>query len=186
MRLLALHLRSRRTAPALLALAAIAGTHWATSPWSTDNNPSAWLLLLLPATAASAVISMRTASPLGEPEMVTNPLPRLRFLHLATLVPAAAALFTLTADPAGMIRDLAGFTGLALLTAAVIGPAASWVTALAYTILCAGAVDLDYASAWTWPILPSTDPNALTIAIALLAAGTLTTVRLPKSRLAAS
>jgi hypothetical protein len=181
MRLLALHLGSRRTTPALLVLAGIACTRWATSWWATDGGPTAWLLLLLPVAAASAVISMSTASPLGEPEMVTNPLPRLRFLHLATMVPIAVALFALTTDPAQVIRNLAGFTGVALLTAAVIGPAASWVAALAYTILCAGAVDLDYASAWTWPILPSTDLNALTIAIALLVAGTLTTVWLPKA-----
>ncbi|GAB3900124.1 hypothetical protein GCM10029964_087030 [Kibdelosporangium lantanae] len=186
MRLLVLHLRSRRTTPALLALATIAGTRWATSPWTTDSSPSAWLLLLLPVAAASAVISMSTASPLGEPEMVTNPLPRLRFLHLATMVPAAAALLALTTNAAETIRNLAGFTGITLLTAAAIGPAASWVAPLAYTILCAGAVDLDHASAWTWPILPNTDLNALAIALTLLAAGTLTTVRLPKNPLTGS
>jgi hypothetical protein len=55
------------------------------------------------------------------------------------------------------------------------------VTALAYTVLCGGAVDLHYASAWTWPILPTTDLNAMTIAVGLLVAGVITTVWRPRA-----
>jgi hypothetical protein len=181
MRLLVLHLRSRRTSSALVVIAAVVLTCWATSPWATDESPTAWLLLLLPVAAAAAVISLSTAGPFGDVELATNPLPRLRFLHLVAMVPAAIALFALTGDPAEMIRNLAGFTGLTLLTASALGPAASWVTALAYTVLCGGAVDLHYASAWTWPILPTTDLNAMTIAVGLLVAGVITTVWRPRA-----
>jgi hypothetical protein len=180
-RLLMSHLRSRRTGWALLTLTAIAVVNHLVTPWTNGTSPTEWLLLTLPAVAAAAVIATSTHSPFGEPEQATNPLPRLRFSHLLSMIPFAGAAFALTqTDPVEAVRNLAGLTGLALLTAAAIGTAACWITPLAYAILCGGAIDLHETSAWTWPALPSTDSNAMSIALALLLTGAVARTVQPK------
>ena len=104
--------------------------HWAPSG---TGVPARQLPLLIEA-AAAAAIGVVSRSPFGEPERATGRwLPFLRLGTAAALT--AAALAALAAGSAaahldygylGLLRDLAGMTGIALLTAAVIGGGLCW------------------------------------------------------------
>jgi hypothetical protein len=72
---------------------------------------------------AAAVIGVTTRSPFGEPERVTGRwLPTLR-LGGAGALAAGSASAHLPGGTPGMLRDVAGFTGIALLAAARQGGA---------------------------------------------------------------
>ena len=144
-RLLWLYLLSRRVPLALLLITATAAVLRAVQPWTEGTGEAAGLLPLVLTVTAAAVIVTSTASPFGDPERATYPLSRLRLTHLLAILLAAATLLGLARlhhDPLGAIRNLAGFTGLALLTARLVGALLSWITPLAYVIYCGGAIDV--------------------------------------------
>ena len=173
-RLLWLHLLSRRTPLALILIVAVAAVLRAVQPWTEGTGEFAGMLPLALAVAVAAVIATSTHSPLGEPERTTYPLPRLRLIQVTALLPAAAGLLGLARlghDPLAAIRNLGGFTGLALVTAAVISAPLSWITPLAYAIYCGGPIDIHAVTVWSWPALPSSNDTAALIALLLLAAG---------------
>jgi hypothetical protein len=173
-RLLWLHLLSRRTCPALILIITIAAVLRAVQPWTQGPGEFAAMLPLVLAVAAAVVISASTRSPFGEPERATHPLPRLRLIQVTTLLLPAAGLLGLARlghDPLSAIRNLAGFTGLALMTAAVISAPLSWITPLAYAIYCGGPIDIHAITLWSWPALPAGNHPATLIALLLLGAG---------------
>jgi hypothetical protein len=173
-RLLWLHLLSRRAPLALILIVAVAAVLRAMQPWTEGGGEFAGLLPLVVVVAAAAVIATSARSPFGEPERATYPVSRLRLIQVTALLLAAAGLLGLARlghDPLAAIRNLGGFTGLALLTAAVISAPLSWITPLALTIYCGGPIDIQDVSLWSWPALPSSNATAALIAIALLGAG---------------
>ncbi|WP_405658002.1 hypothetical protein [Streptomyces sp. NBC_00079] len=179
-RLIRLHLRSRQAGAATLLLGITALALGASHPWTATNGVFAQTLLLLLATAAASVTAASTRTPFGETEHTASaPLSLIRLAHLAVLLPAAAALLTLAlatgtfaVSTAALLRNFAGLAGIALLTAALLGPHLCWTLPIAYVVICGNTLDAQITSLWTWPNLPTTDHPATVIAITLLAAGT--------------
>lgn len=173
-RLLRLHLLSRRAPVVLLLLAATAGLLRAVKPWTEGGSEFAQLLPLVVTVAAAALIAASTRSPFGDPERATHPLPRLRLTHALILVALTVGVLGLARigdDPLATMRNVAGLTGLALITAPLIGAALAWIAPLAYVIYCGGPMDVHQVGPWSWPALPSTDSTATLIALLLLAFG---------------
>lgn len=172
-------LRSRMVVPALLlltAVAAAAGLALAAS----DYADLTLLLRLTAPLAAAVVVGVAVRSPFGEVERTASrPLPPLRLAHLALLLVYSVVGFTLASvvpddDSLGMLlRNGAGFVGLALIGAWMLGTAASWLLPLAY----GGGAFLAYLirpaseAWWRWPLQSADDGSALAIALALLAGG---------------
>jgi hypothetical protein len=173
-RLLWLYLLSRRTPLALILVIAVAAVLRAVQPWTEGSGEFAAMLPLVLAVAVAAVIAASTRSPFGEPEHATYPLPWLRLIQVTALLLAAAGLLGLARlghDPLSAVRNLGGFTGLALITAAVIGAPLAWITPLAYAIYCGGPLDIQAVTLWSWPALPASNRTAALIALLLLGAG---------------
>lgn len=88
----------------------------------------------------------------------------------ATLALAGlSATFGISA--AAILRNLAGCTGIALLTAAVLGAHLAWTTPLGYVMYCGAELDQQVSNLWTWPTQPTSNHTATAIAAALLIAG---------------
>jgi hypothetical protein len=185
LRLVQLHLASRRVPVAVAAVAACAAglriaLHW---PWDTYG---AVQLPLVFEAASAAVIAVTTASPFGEPERVTGRW--LPFLRLATALAltavAAGALLAaatgahLTGGALDVLRNVAGLTGIGLLCAAVIGGGLAWAGPLAYMVVAAYELYAAWhggalTTPWIWPARPPHDAGAAICAGLVFAAGIL-------------
>jgi len=173
-RLVWLHLRSRRAPLATALITAIAAVLRLMQPWAVGPGPFAGTLPLALATGAAAIIAASTQSPFADPEHATWPAPRLRLIQVAAFVLAAAGLLALARlghDPLAAIRNLAGLTGLALITATLISAPLAWITPLAYVLYCGAMIDAQAVSLWSWPALPSANHTATVIALVLLGTG---------------
>jgi hypothetical protein len=172
-RLLWLHLLSRRTVRTVAVLAAVAAVLRVIEPWTYAPGAISRVLPLLLVAAAAAVIATATRSPFGEAERTGHLLPRLRLGHVLLLVALAAGVLALarTGDAVATARNLAGYTGIALLTAVAVGPPAAPITVLAYTVACQAAITNRDETVWTWPTLPGGDGTAMFVATAVLASG---------------
>ena len=181
MRLWCLYLRSRLAGWAALALAATGGL---TGLWLTRlEGPGAplQLLLVVMPLAGAVVIGASTRAPFGELEATASrPLPVLRLGHLAGLLALGAVALSAAVRAWGVanieeqvLRNLAGFAGLALVTAPLLGSRLSWVAPLVYGVLAfwVGASGPNGYAPWAWPLQPGGDDIALRTALALLAAG---------------
>jgi hypothetical protein len=134
--------------------------------------------------AAATVITVATASPLGEPERVTGRwLPYLRLaVTLALTAAAAAALVAagtgahLAGGTLDVLRNLAGLTGIGLLCAPALGGRLAWIGPVGY--LLPG----DYAlytlwhhpaltTPWLWPARPPHDLGGALCAALVFALG---------------
>lgn len=187
--LIALHLRSRQVDRAALALAGIALALRASRHWTTGAGLFPQLLLLLLAAAAASAIAASTRNPIGETEhTASTPLPVLRLSQLLLLTSTAVSAIALAGltttyaiSGSALLRNLAGFSGLALLAAAVLGAHLAWAVPLGYVVYCGGELDLHHSNLWIWPTLSASDHAAGLIALALLTAG-LVTVSLAGAR----
>lgn len=180
MRLAYLFLRSRLAGRALACLAAVAALTGLWLRWDDGEEVTALLLPLVMPLAAATIVGTSARSPFGDAEATASrSLPALRFGHLAGLLLLAAAALTLAAVGAAdsgaelaraLARNLAGFVGLALLAARLVGSGASWAPPLAYSVyvLQRGPED---TTRWTWPLHAGTEREAAAIAAALLIAG---------------
>lgn len=172
MRLPYLFLRTRQAGRAaiLLAIAAVAAALW--RHWSSGDSSSAAMLLIVPPLAAAAIIAVGTRSPMHDLEATANHgLPLLRLGHIAGLLALAALGLAIVSGPSHwmLVRNAAGFTGLALLTARVLGSSLSWVPPLCYgALLAVGATLGPYVM---WPMNAASDRAAAAIATTLLLAG---------------
>jgi hypothetical protein len=189
LRLAWLHAVSRR-APAALGLLAGLGAllwtalHW---HWNIAGGPAAQELIpLVIETGAAAVIAVTTYGPFGEPERATGRwLPWLRLG--AALALTAAAAGALAAGAAGgvlpggtlaMLRNLAGVTGIGLLSAAALGGAFGWTGPMAYLLVTEVALGGHPTTPWVWAARPPHDRGAAICAALVFAAGiTVITVR---------
>lgn len=190
MRLAQLYLRSRSTCIAVMCLLGIAASAWACSglylqPRSMSGGQSLLVpAMLLAPLASSVVIGVSTYSPFGEMERACScRLYVLRLGHLLCLVLVSMSALAIAARPweqqfAELVlwRNLAGFTGLALLGAWTLGSHLSWIVPLAYGLLSflTGQVqrgsDVEWAG-WAWPMRLTSDGPSVLITIALLIVG---------------
>jgi hypothetical protein len=190
-RLVALYLGSRQTRTVLILLAATAAVLRASQPVTKGSGVFPELTLMLLTLAGAAVIAAATRNPFGEAEhTASSPLTTLRLTHLliatgaATAATAAAAWTASYATSAPvLVRNLAGLTGIALLTAAVLGAHLAWTVPLGYVMYCGDELDAQAYRLWTWPILPAGNHAAAALAVGLLAAGiTVATIAGARSR----
>lgn len=179
MRLAGLYLRSRLAGRALAVLTAIAALTWLWVWWSGSATITVTLLPLTMPLAAAAVIGASTGGPFGESEGTASQLlAPLRMGHLAGLLAVAALTLALAVTwwsvPEGawtLVRNLAGFTGLALLTSRVLGSGLCWVVPLGYAVLSLLSPGFGQAPAWAWSVRAAADQEAMAIAALLLLAG---------------
>jgi hypothetical protein len=184
-RLTRLYLHSRQTRRTLILLALTAAVLRASQPVTKNTGVFAQLTLMLLTLSAAAVMAAATRNPFGEAEhTASSPLAVVRLTHVAILTATASATMVTAGWTASygisataILRNLAGFTGLALLTAALLGAHHAWTAPLAYVMYCGAELDAQTSSLWSWPILPASNRAAAAIAAGLLIAGiTLTTI----------
>jgi hypothetical protein len=178
-RMAVLFLHTRMTRQALIMLTAIS----AAAGFALDASNYADLNLLLRMAvpiAAAVVVGIAVHSPFGEAERTASqPLPPLRLTHLALLLAygvAGLALASVVPNDGSLgmlLRNGAGFVGLALIGARILSTAASWLLPLAYGggVFIAYLTRPDRDAWWRWPLQPANDDSALAIALALLATG---------------
>jgi hypothetical protein len=178
-RLMLLFFRSRMVGPALLVLTAVAAAAGLALDASNDSGMTLFLRMMAPL-AAAAVVGVAVHSPFGETERTaSHPLPPLRLAHLALLLACGVAGFTLASivpddGSLGMLlRNGAGFVGLALIGAWMLGTAASWLLPLAYggAVFIAHLARPDSNAWWRWPLQSADDGSALAISLSFLAVG---------------
>lgn len=180
-RLAWLYLRARLAGLAAAGLVGVAAATWLLLGLSDDRPLTKLILIVLPL-APAAVIGSSLRSPFGETEVTASrPLPPLRLGHLGGLLAVAALAFAAanTAAPGEdfhwlLVRNGAGYAGLALVGGRLVGAAASWVVPVAYGMFVvvaplAGALHRD--SRWLWPLHPPAERPAAIGALALLLAG---------------
>jgi hypothetical protein len=125
-------------------------------------------------------------SPFGEPERATGH--RLPSLRLGTavaltgiavgLLAAGAAATHLPGGSLDVLRNVAGITGIGMLSAAAIGGALSWIGPMAYLVLSEYAILNAWTAPWIWPTRPPHDAGAaLCAALAFLAGVAIITAR---------
>jgi hypothetical protein len=182
MRLAWLYLISRRAPAALGLLTALgcllwAALHW---HWNVAGGPAAQELIpLVVESGAAAVIAVTTYGPFGELERATGRwLPYLRLG--AALLLSAAAVGALAAGATGgvlpggtlaMARNLAGMTGIGLLSAAVFGGAFGWAGPMAYLLVTETALAGAPTTPWIWPARSPHDLGGALCAYGVFAAG---------------
>ncbi len=180
MRLAYLYLCSRQAGRTVAVLAAVAAAAWLWLRWDSTSEITVTIVPIVVPLAAAMMVGASAGSPFGESEVTGGrPLWPLRGGHLLALVAVAAAALALAVlrwgVPDGgwtLVRNLAGFTGLALFTARILGAGLSWVIPLGYAILSFLAPRPgERPSPWAWPALAATDHMAALIALALLLAG---------------
>jgi hypothetical protein len=178
-RLVRLHAASRRVLACLLVLVACAVALRIALHWLPRTGVLSRQIPLIIEAGAAAAIGVTTRSPFGEPERATGRwLPWLRLALPVAL--AGAAVGALAAGSAsahlaygslGLLRDVAGFTGIALLAAAVLGGALSWIGPIAYLGVTLPALTGHWTTPWVWPARPPHDRGAAICAALVFAAG---------------
>ena len=180
MRLAYLYLCSRQAGRTIAVLVAVAAVAWLWLRWDSASTITVTIVPIAIPLAAAMMVGASAGSPFGESEATgARPLWPLRGGHLLGLVAIAVAALALVvlrwSVPDGvwaLARNLAGFTGLALLTARVLGAGLSWIVPLGYAIfLFLAPQSGERPAPWTWPALEATDHMAALIALALLLAG---------------
>jgi hypothetical protein len=181
-RLMRLYLLSRRVPAAVSLCAALGGLLWAALHWHWNiaGGPAAqYVIPLSIETGAAAIIAVTSHGPFGEPERATGRwLPWLRLGAALALTAAAFALLAAGASgghlPGGsvaLLRNLAGLTGLGLLSAAALGGSFGWTGPMAYLLVVEGALANNWTTPWVWPGRPAGDLGGALCACAAFAAG---------------
>jgi hypothetical protein len=181
-RLAWLYLVSRRAPAAAGLLAALGALLWAALHWHWNIAGGAAAQQFIPLTietGMAAVVAVTTYGPFGEPERATGRwLPYLRLA--AAVLLTAAALGALAAGATGgylpggtlaLLRNLAGMTGIGLLSAAALGGAFGWTGPMAYLLITEGAFAGSWTTPWEWPTRPPHDLGGALCACGVFAAG---------------
>lgn len=181
-RLLGLYLRSRRTLPALVALLGVAAATWALLDLVDDRTLTKLILIILPLGPA-AIVGAALYSPFGEAELTASrPFSGLRFRQLALLLVVAGGAAAIANLPALgedfrwlLLRNGAGYVGLALLGARLGGATRAWILPFLYGlfVIVSPGNALSRTSRWLWPIQPPAEQSALLIALLVLLGGLL-------------
>jgi hypothetical protein len=182
LRLVGLHLLSRRVPLVVLLIGLCAAAFWFVLRLDLipAGGPGAQQLPLFVEGAVAALMAVACGSPFGEPERATGRwLPYLRLgAALALFAAGFGALAVAAAGahlPGGsleLLRNLAGLTGIGLFTAVLLGAPLAWIGPIAYTVLGEVALAGAWRTLWTWPLRR---PHDLAAA---LCAGLLCTVAL--------
>lgn len=177
MRLLYLYLRSRLADWAIALLVVSGVIEWL---WLRRFPPSGFLLtmsLVFIPLAPALIIGVGARSPFGDIERTASrAVGTLRFGHLIALFfLGSLALFVgSTGVTVGMdrelIRNLAGYLGLTLLAAWLIGTGLSWAVPLGYAAL---ALVIFPGNRLAWAVRFPIDSWSMTVAVTLLALGLL-------------
>jgi hypothetical protein len=179
LRLARLYAASRRAATCLLVLAACAIALRAALHWLPRAGAYAEQIPLTIEAGAAAVIGVTTGSPFGDPERATGRwLPYLRLVAAVALggaafgaLAAGSASQHLDGGTLGLLRDLAGFTGLAFLAGAVLGGALAWIGPIGYLAITLPTLAGHWTTPWLWPDRPPHDRGAAICAGLVFAAG---------------
>lgn len=179
LRLVRLHLASRRVVTCLLILITSAVMLRVALHWLPRTGVLSRQIPLTIEAGLAATIGVTARSPFGESERVTGRW--LPFLRLATGVfLAGCALGVLAAGAAsadmaygslGLLRDLGGFIGIALLTSAVAGGGLAWIGPIAFLAVGLAALTGHWTTPWAWPARPPHDRGAAICAAVVFAAG---------------
>lgn len=183
LRLLWLHAVSRRVPLALAAIAACA-VGLRAALWRHWDAYGALQLPLIFEAAAVSVVSISTASPLGEPERVAGRwLPWLRIGGALALTAAAIGALAvggigghLADGTLAVARNVAGMTGIGLLCAALLGGGLAWVGPTGYLIVGVYALYARWhppalTTPWMWAARPPRDVGAALCAGLVLCCG---------------
>jgi len=135
LRLARLHLESRRVLACLLILVACAVGLRIALHWLPRTGTLSRQIPLTIEAATAAAIGVTARSPFGDPERAAGRwLPFLRLATVVALAGTAAGVLAAGAASAhlawgslGLLRDVAGFTGIALLTSAALGGGLAWI-----------------------------------------------------------
>jgi hypothetical protein len=178
-RLVRLHVASRRVPNCLLVLAVLGVVLRIVLHWTPASGVYAQQIPLIIEAAAAATVGLTARSPFGEPERATGRW--LPFLRLGTVVALTVAAFLALAAGSigghlyggslGLLRNVAGLTGIALLTAAILGGSLSWTLPMGYLVLSTYAIAENWVTPWVWPARPPHDRGAAICAAVTLAAG---------------
>lgn len=179
-RLLGLYLRSRRTLSALVALLGVTAATWALLDL-VDNRTLTTLILIILPLAPAAIIGAALYSPFGETERTASrPFPTLRLAQLTLLLVIAGGGAAIANLPALgedfrwlLVRNGAGYVGLALLGAWLGGATRAWIVPFLYGLFVVAAPGnaLSRTSRWLWPLQPPAEQAALSIAVLVLLVG---------------
>jgi hypothetical protein len=179
LRLVRLYLASRRVLACLLVLAACAVALRTALHWLPRTGVYSRQIPLIIEAGAAVAIGVTTRGPFGESERATGV--RLLALRLGVSVALAGAAFgalaagSASADLAGgglgLLRDVGGLTGIALLTAAAVGGALSWIGPIGYLAVTLPALAGHWTTPWAWPARPPHDRGAAVCAAVVFAAG---------------
>lgn len=178
-----LYLIGRRVPAAVAAIVAAAAILRIALHWSWDAYGALQLPLLFEA-ACATVIAVATASPFGEPERAAGGrLPMLRLgtaLAMTAIAAGAVAAAGIGADlaggPLGVLRNLAGITGIGLLCATVFGGTLSWTGPTTFMVIGVYALYSQWhgpavTTPWVWPARPSHDVGGAICAGLVFVAG---------------
>jgi hypothetical protein len=180
-RLVRLYVASRRVPVALAALLGCSlvlrgALEW---HWVPSSGPLTQQLPVLLEAGTASVIALTTYSPFGEPERATGRW--LPFLRLGTavaltaiavgLLSAGAAAAHLPGGNLDLLRNVAGITGIGLISAAVIGGGLSWIAPMAFLALSEYAMLNAWRTPWLWPTRSSQDAGAALCAALVFVAG---------------
>lgn len=192
MRLAGLFSRSRLAGYAALCVPVVALVAWASMLWllsqgAVSVESGGFVPILVYGTLAVAVvIGVGSNSPFGEIERTAaRPLLPLRLAHLAGLLLWGAPVLIVcllyfdlrNAAPAYpllvLLRNLVGISGLALLTARLLGAQTSWTLPLVFVAvaLIAGRNQDGSYAAWAWVMQSGHDYLSWTISLALFLFG---------------
>lgn len=188
-----LYLRSRRAAYAAGGVLGIVLCAWGLGGWilsipgvGAKSVPLVYIQVFAPVLTA-CMVGAGAYSPFGETERtMARPLPPLRFGHLVGLTSCAAVafVFVVLAWRLGgeeqsrmvltLLRNLAGFSGLTLLAAWIVGGRLAWVFPLVfstYALIRGSKPDGTEWARWAWPMRPVSDDLSWTISLVLMAVG---------------
>lgn len=191
-RLTWLHLVSRQVPAALAIIAALAVVLnvGARLNWYSGTGALVEQVPVLLEAGAVVVIAVSTRSPFGEVELANGRLiPGLRLGTVLALTAAAIGLMAagtlgvhMADGSAALARNLAGMTGIGLITATVLGGAMAWVGPVAYAAVTEYALSASWQSPVIWAARPPHDLGAVICAgVVFLAGVVLITVRGPRN-----
>lgn len=194
-RLVWLHLRSRRVPGAVLALAVCGGVLRAALQWGWlfKTGHFAQEFPMIVEGGAAAVLVITTHSPFGEPERATGRwLPYLRLGTALAMTGLAIAVLQLAVTGASLnggvlvlARNIIGVAGIGLLASLVTGGLLAWILPMAYVAFAEYALLEAWRNPWTWPVRPPDDRGAWICAAVVFAVGLAAfTVRGARTRLA--
>jgi hypothetical protein len=173
-----LYLRSRLAGWAVVILAVIGVLSWIGLRQAMETGSGVSFSLILMPLLPAVVIGASTRSPFGDTELsVGRSLPLLRFAHLAGLLACGALALGLAASGWSLesikwelVRNMAGYSGLAFVGARVLGSGICWVVPLGYGVV---TLMVDSDSRWAWLSRLPADRWSMTVATTLIVAGLL-------------